>query len=85
MSARSFALKVVTAEGAQVDTEVESLVLPGHGGSLGVLVSHEPWTVLLKAGAIAYKRAGGQWESVAVAGGVAAIEGHRTLVLADTV
>ena len=64
---------------------MESLVLPGQSGFLGVLTAHEPWTVLLKEGAIAYKLPGGQWQSVSVAGGVATIEGNRTLVLADTV
>lgn len=64
---------------------MESLVLPGQSGFLGVLMSHEPWTVLLTGGAIAYKLPGGLWQSVSVAGGVATIEGNRTLVLADTV
>ncbi len=81
---KSFSLRVIAPEGAKVETEVESLVLPGHAGSLGVLWSHEPWIVLLKQGHISYKRPGGQWESVALAGGVARIEGNRTVVLADS-
>jgi len=82
--AHTFQLKVVTPEGVAVEAEVESLVLPGAGGSLGVLASHEPWTVLLKHGAVEWRKAGGSWESFDIAAGVAQIEGTSTTVLADS-
>jgi F0F1-type ATP synthase epsilon subunit len=82
--AKGFALKVVTPAGAAVEETVESLILPGAAGSLGVMASHEPWTVLLKKGAVSYKKAGGGWENVEIGGGVAQIEGTRTVVLADS-
>jgi len=82
--AHGFSLKVVTPAGAAVEETVESLVLPGAAGSLGVLASHEPWTVLLKKGAVSFKRTGGGWENVEISGGVASIEGNRTVVLADS-
>ena len=82
--ARIFSLKVVTPEGSRIEAEVESLVLPGQAGSLGVLVSHEPWTVLLKQGNVSYKKPGGEWENVPIGAGVASIEGNRTVVLADS-
>jgi len=81
--AHTFQLKVVTPEGVAVETEAESLVLPGAAGSLGVLASHEPWTVLLKNGAVSWKKPAGAWESFDIAAGVAQIEGTSTTVLAD--
>ena len=82
--AHGFSLKVVTPAGSAVEAEVESLVLPGAAGSLGVMASHEPWTVLLKKGAVSFRKPGGQWENVEIGGGVASIEGTRTVVLADS-
>lgn len=81
---RVFQLKVVTPEGVAIEAEVESLVLPGAGGSLGVLASHEAWTILLKRGAVEWKKPAGAWESFAIAAGVAQIEGTNTTVLADS-
>jgi len=80
---RTFSLKVVGPEGVLAEAEAESLVLPGAAGSLGVLFSHEPWTILLKRGAVSWKAAASDWKSVEIASGVASIEGARTVVLAD--
>lgn len=80
---RAFSLEVVTPAGRQVKAEAESVVLPGAAGSLGVLNSHEPWTVLLKRGAVSYRASGGGWKNFEIGGGVASIEGNATLVLAD--
>ena len=81
--ARTFQLKVVTPEGAAVDAEVESLVLPGATGSLGVQAAHEGWTVLLKQGAVSYKKPSGGWENFEISAGVAQIEARSTTILAD--
>ncbi len=81
--AKSFGLKLVGPEGVLAEAEVESLVLPGAAGSLGVLPGHEPWTVLLKKGAVSFKKTGGGWENVEIASGVASIEPAKTIILAD--
>ena len=81
--AKAFALRVVTPEGAAVEREVTSLVLPGAAGALGVLAGHEPWTVLLKAGRVSFEVPGGSWEHVSIQAGVAQIEPARTIVIAD--
>ncbi|MEK7474588.1 MAG: hypothetical protein AAB152_03035 [Candidatus Coatesbacteria bacterium] len=81
---KSFALRIVGPEGVLAEeAAAESLVLPGAAGSLGVWAGHEPWTVLLERGAVSWRGAGSQWKSVDIASGVAAIEGARTVVLAD--
>ena len=78
-----FSLRLVTPSGVAAECDAESVVLPGAVGSLGVMAGHEPWVVLLKAGAVAWKQAGGSWDSVKITGGVADITGARTVVLAD--
>jgi F-type H+-transporting ATPase subunit epsilon len=83
--AQDFSFELVSPEGVAFSAEVESLVLPGASGSLGVLRSHEPWVVLLKEGMIEYRNTGGDWQRVRIGGGVASIEGERTLVLADSI
>ena len=81
---KAFSLRLVGPEGVLAEAEVESLVLPGAVGSLGVEAGHESWTVLLKRGAVSWKKAGGAWDSAEIGGGVASIEGARTIVLADS-
>ena len=81
--AKSFGLKLVGPEGVLAEAEVESLVLPGAAGSLGVLAGHEPWTVLLKKGAVSYKGLNGVWQNIDIASGVASIEPAKTIILAD--
>jgi F0F1-type ATP synthase epsilon subunit len=81
---KTFSLEIVGPSGVLAEeAQAESLVLPGAAGSLGVLAGHEPWTVLLDAGAVSWKSAGGDWRQVEIASGVASIEGSRTVVLAD--
>lgn len=81
---KAFALQVVGPEGVMAEADVESLVLPGAAGWLGVQAGHEAWTVLLKRGAVSWKKMGGAWESAKIGGGVASIEGSRTIILADS-
>jgi F0F1-type ATP synthase epsilon subunit len=79
---RTFAFRIVGPEGTLAAAETDSLVLPGAAGSLGVQAGHEPWTVLLKRGAISWREPGG-WKSVSIAAGVANIGKSATLILAD--
>lgn len=81
--AGTFTLKVLSSRGPRVNARVVSVVLPGAAGSLGVLRAHEPWTVALKAGEIAYRGEDGAWHRTEIAGGVASMERERTIVLAD--
>ena len=81
--AKAFSLRVLTPEGVEAECDVESLVLPGSAGSLGVLSGHEPWVVLLGRGRVSYRQSGGDWKSLAVTGGVADIGPAATVVLAD--
>jgi F-type H+-transporting ATPase subunit epsilon len=76
-------LKVVTPERQVVETEAESVELPGSEGYLGVLPGHTPLVTLLKTGVLSYRRAGAA-EALAISPGVAEIANDRVSVLADT-
>jgi F-type H+-transporting ATPase subunit epsilon len=47
---KTFALSLVTPEGAAFEGEVEMLVVPGDAGEIGVLARHAPLVAMLKAG-----------------------------------
>ncbi len=83
--AKSYSFELVSPEGVKVKCEIESLVLPGAAGSLGVLHSHEPWTVLLRDGVVEYRPAGEGWKKAGISGGVVLIEGTRSVILADSI
>ena len=47
---RTFALSLVTPDGAAFEGEVEMLIVPGDAGEIGVLARHAPLVAMLKAG-----------------------------------
>jgi F-type H+-transporting ATPase subunit epsilon len=47
---RTFAVSLVTPEGAAFEGEVEMLVVPGAAGEIGVLARHAPLVAMLNAG-----------------------------------
>ncbi len=49
-SGRTFALSLVTPDGAAFEGEVEMLIVPGDAGEIGVLARHAPLVAMLKAG-----------------------------------
>ena len=50
MAGRTFAVSLVTPEGAAFEGEVEMLVVPGAAGEIGVLARHAPLVAMLQAG-----------------------------------
>ena len=47
---RTFALSLVTPDGAAFEGEVVMLIVPGDAGEIGVLARHAPLVAMLKAG-----------------------------------
>jgi len=80
--ARTFALSVVTPDGAVYDGEAERLIVPGAAGDIGVLARHAPLVAMLRAGEIRIK-AGGDWQAFAAGPGYFKIQRDRALVLVD--
>ena len=76
-------LRVVTPERRVVESEADSVELPGAEGYLGILPGHTALVTLLKTGVLSYRR-GGSREAYAVSAGLAEIADDRVSVLADS-
>jgi len=77
------ALSIVTPEKPLLDTEVDSVVLPGAEGEFGVLPEHEAFLAPLKEGLLVYQT-GGRSTRVELSGGFAEVTQTRVVVLADS-
>ncbi|MGH9317302.1 MAG: ATP synthase F1 subunit epsilon [Thermoanaerobaculia bacterium] len=75
-------LVVVTPEKKVVETEADSVELPGELGYVGVLPGHAPLITLLKTGVLSYRH-GAEAEAFALSSGFAEVSGDRVSVLAD--
>jgi F-type H+-transporting ATPase subunit epsilon len=84
-SGRTFALSLVTPEGAAFEGEVEMLVVPGAAGEIGVLARHAPLVALLNAGStrIYRDRDTGEVLEFATGPGFFKVEQDRALALVD--
>ena len=76
-------LEIVTPEKLAFEGEVDSVVLPGSEGELGVLPHHAPLVSTLGAGELRL-RTGGQEESFAIVGGFLQVLPDRVVVMAET-
>jgi len=80
-----FNLSIVTPERVYCETEVESLVVPGTDGYLGILSHHAPLITALKPGRIEYRDAEAKVHILAVSGGFIEVSDNRATLLADTI
>lgn len=69
---RSFPIEIIIPDKVVLKTEVESVVLPGVEGQLGVLAGHEPSVVQLEAGIVRLKK-GAVSTAYIISGGYAEI------------
>jgi F-type H+-transporting ATPase subunit epsilon len=76
-------LQVVTPTRTVVDSEADSVELPGELGYLGILPGHTPLITVLKTGVLAYKN-GSVDRALAIAAGFAEISNDAVTVLADS-
>jgi len=79
----TFALQIVTPERVVLEREVVSVVLPAHGGYLGVMARHAPLVAELKTGAITTTDPQGEKQVLAVTGGILSVSDNLATVLAD--
>lgn len=75
-------LEIVTPEARIFSDEVDTVVLPGFDGEMGVLPSHAPLVTTLQCGELRYTKAGKTTE-LAVGEGLVEITGSTTRVLTD--
>jgi F-type H+-transporting ATPase subunit epsilon len=82
---RTFALSLVTPDGAAFEGEVEMLIVPGDAGEIGVLARHAPLVAMLKAGStrIYRDRAAEDVLEFATGPGFFKVEQDRALALVD--
>jgi F-type H+-transporting ATPase subunit epsilon len=76
-------LEIVTPERLAYSDEVDSVVLPGSEGEMGVLPHHAPLVSTLGVGELRIRK-GGAEESFAIAGGFVQVLPDRVVVMAET-
>jgi len=77
-----FKLEIVTPEARIFSDDVDSVVLPGAEGEMGVLPSHANLVTTLKHGELVYTK-GGKSSHLAVGEGLVEVTGTTTRVLTD--
>ena len=81
---RTFALSLVTPDGAAFEGEVEMLIVPGADGEIGVLARHAPLVAMLKAGSTrVHIRRDDEVHEFATGPGFFKVEQDRALALVD--
>jgi F-type H+-transporting ATPase subunit epsilon len=75
-------LEIVTPEAKIFTDEVDTVVLPGHEGEMGVLPMHAPLVTLLSAGELRIMK-GGKLHVMAVGEGLVEVTGTSTRILTD--
>jgi F-type H+-transporting ATPase subunit epsilon len=75
-------LEIVTPEARIFSDEVDSVVLPGAEGEMGVLPAHAPLVTTLQIGELRYTK-GGKTMELAVGEGLVEVNGSTTRVLTD--
>lgn len=75
-------LEIVTPEARIFSDEVDSVVLPGHEGEMGVLPNHAPLVTLLEAGELRITKAG-KTSAMAVGEGLVEVTGKSTRILTE--
>ena len=79
----SILLEIVTPERLAYSDEVDSVVLPGSEGEMGVLPHHAPLVSTLGVGELRIRK-GGSEESFAIVGGFVQVRPDRVVVMAET-
>lgn len=75
-------LDIVTPEKKAFSDEIESVVVPGSEGEMGILKSHAPLVTTLKPGELRYLK-DGEEHHLAIGTGVVEISNDRVSVLTD--
>lgn len=75
-------LEIVTPEKEVFSDEVDTAVLPGIAGELGILPQHIPLVTVIKPGELSYTK-GGKTEYLAVGEGFIEVQPDRIAVMTD--
>ncbi|MBA3365755.1 MAG: ATP synthase F1 subunit epsilon [Actinobacteria bacterium] len=80
---KTFAVSLVTPEGAAFEGEAEMLIVPGAAGEIGVLARHAPLVAMLRAGSTRVHVARDDVREFATGPGFFKVEQDRALALVD--
>ncbi len=80
-----FRLSIVTPEKVFFEADIQSLIVPGTDGYLGVLSNHAPLITALAPGKIEFRDTEGQTRYMAVTAGFLEVSGNVATLLADAV
>lgn len=83
--AELFHLSVLTPTQSVLDEEVESIVVPGSEGYLGVLAHHAPLITAVVPGKFTVKRPGAPAVEYSVSGGFLEVSANHAILLADAI
>lgn len=81
----TFTLSIVTPEQVLFEEEVESIVVPGAQGYLGVLAHHAPLITPIVPGRLSVRKNSSTELVMAISGGFLEVSGNKATVLADAV
>jgi F-type H+-transporting ATPase subunit epsilon len=76
-------LEVVTAERIVYSDDVDTIVVPGREGELGILPHHAPLMTILTPGELMARKVGEEYR-LAIGGGFLEVRPDRVIVLADS-
>ncbi|MFQ5588743.1 MAG: ATP synthase F1 subunit epsilon [Nitrospiria bacterium] len=85
MSGNTFHLRVVTPEKIFFEGDVRSMVVPGGGGSFGVLANHAPIISTLCPGRLVLTTPDGQRRILAIGPGFLDVLNNEATLAAETV
>lgn len=74
--------EIVSQDRTVYEDDVDSILLPGAGGEMGILPKHAPVLTTLKYGVVKVRKSGKE-ELFTVAGGVAEVQPNIVTILAD--
>ncbi|HKK21345.1 MAG TPA: ATP synthase F1 subunit epsilon [candidate division Zixibacteria bacterium] len=78
-----FHLWIVTPERVFFDSEVQSLIVPGTEGYLGVLTNHAPLITTVKPGKVEFRDAENKTRIIATCGGFFEVANNQARLLVD--
>jgi F-type H+-transporting ATPase subunit epsilon len=79
----SIRLEIVTAERVVYTEDVDTVIVPGVEGQLGILPHHAPLMTILQSGEILARR-GAEEDIMAISGGFIEVRPDRVIILADS-
>jgi F-type H+-transporting ATPase subunit epsilon len=80
----TFNLTIATPTGWAADDEVESLIIPGIDGYLGILAHHAPLMTAIAIGLLTYRDYAGYDHILAVTDGFIEVSNNKATIIADT-